>query len=87
VVVYLGYLRGDMLEKNIREVIIVFARGCIQGLEVGGGVNLNLIKVLKCFPFRSFKIRDLIGPVSDFGLVVEEGGVLVTCLQPYALGF
>jgi len=76
-----------MLKKRIREVVVVFARGYIQGLEVGEGVNLNLVIVLKCFPFRSFKLRDLIGPVSDFGLVVEEGGVLVTCLQPDAPGF
>jgi hypothetical protein len=83
----LGNLRGDMLKKEIREMILVFARGCIEGVEVGGGVLLNLVEVLKDFPFLGFKLGDLIGPVSDFGLVVEEGGVLVTCLQPEASRF
>ena len=68
-------------------MIIVFARGCIQGLEVGGGVLLNLVEVMKGFPFLGFKLGNLIGPVSDFGLVVEEGGVLVACLQLEAPGF
>jgi hypothetical protein len=56
-------------------------------MEVGGGKLLDLVTVLNFFPFRSFKLRDLVGLVSDFGLVVEEGGILVTCLQPEAPGF
>jgi hypothetical protein len=57
VVVGLSNLRGDMLKKGIREVILVCARGCIQGVEVGGGVLLNLVEVLKGFPFLGFKLR------------------------------
>jgi len=55
-------------------------------VEVGGGGLLNLVEVLKGFPILGFKLRNLIGPVYDFGLVVEEGGVLVNCLQPEAPG-
>ena len=76
-----------MLEELIKEVCIVLTRGCIQGMEVGGGEMLDLFAILNCFPFRSFKLGDLVGPVSDFGLVVEEGGIWVVCLQPDAPGF
>jgi hypothetical protein len=59
-VVDLSNLMGNMLEKGFRKVIIVYARGGVQRMEVGGGMLLDLGDVLKDFPFMGFELRNLI---------------------------
>jgi len=59
-VVSLSNLMGNMLEKGFRKVILIYAKGGVQRMEVGGGMLLYLGDVLKDYPFMGFELENLI---------------------------
>jgi hypothetical protein len=49
-----------MLEKGFGKVVLIYAKGGVQSLEMGGGVFLDLGDVLKDFPSMGFELGNLI---------------------------
>jgi hypothetical protein len=56
----LGNLTGNMLEKGFKKMILVYARGGVQRMEVGGYMFLDLGDVLKGFPLMGFELGNFI---------------------------